>query len=162
MSTLETTKRILEKESLASFIVEQWDEKKGQRATWEAEKRELRNYIFATDTSKTSGNVLPWRNSTTIPKICQIRDNLHANYISALFPNDDWLKWEGYTLEDETKEKQDAIQAYMSNKVREDQMRSTISTLTYDYIDFGISIADCIWVNESKEDTETGRLSLAM
>lgn len=158
MSTLETTKRILEKESLASFIVEQWDEKKGQRSTWEAEKRELRNYIFATDTSKTSGNVLPWRNSTTIPKICQIRDNLHANYISALFPNDDWLKWEGYTLEDETKEKQDAIQAYMSNKVREDQMRSTISTLTYDYIDFGISIADCIWVNESKEDTETGEI----
>lgn len=158
MSTLETTRRILEQEGLASFIVEQWDEKKGQRSPWEAEKRELRNYLFATDTSKTNGNNLPWRNSTTIPKICQIRDNLHANYISALFPNDDWLKWEGYSLEDETKEKQDAIQAYMSNKVREDDMRTVISKLVYDYIDYGVAIADTVWVNETKEDTESGEI----
>lgn len=158
MSTLETTRRILEQDSLASFIVEQWDEKKGQRSGWEAEKRELRNYVFATDTSKTNGGQLPWRNSTTIPKICQIRDNLHANYISALFPNDDWMKWEGYSEEDETKEKQDAIQAYMSNKVREDDMRTTISKLVYDYIDYGVAISDVVWVNEQKEDVETGEV----
>jgi len=158
MSVLEVVERALQQDTLASFIVEQWDEKKGQRAAWEAEKRELRNYIFATDTSKTNGNTLPWRNSTTLPKICQIRDNLHANYISALFPNDDWMKWEGYTLEDETKEKQDAIQAYMSNKVREDDMRSVISKLVYDYIDYGVAQGDVIWVNESKEDVETGEI----
>jgi len=158
MSTLETTRRILEQDSLASFIVEQWDEKKGQRSGWEAEKRELRNYVFATDTSKTNGGQLPWRNSTTIPKICQIRDNLHANYISALFPNDDWMKWEGYSEEDETKEKQDAIQAYMSNKVREDDMRTTISKLVYDYIDYGVAISDVVWVNEQKEDVDTGEI----
>lgn len=156
MSSLETTRRILEKEALASFIVEQWDEKKAQRSGWEGEKRELRNYLFATDTSKTNGTTLPWRNSTTIPKICQIRDNLHANYISALFPNDDWLKWEGYSDEDETKEKQDAIQAYMSNKVREDDMRTIISKLVYDYIDYGVAISDVIWVNEKKYDEESG------
>lgn len=155
MSSLETTRRILEQDALASFIVEQWDEKKGQRAVWEAEKRELRNYIFATDTSKTNGDALPWRNSTTIPKICQIRDNLHANYISALFPNDDWMKWEGYSEEDETKEKQDSIQAYMSNKVREDNLRTTVSQWVYDYIDYGMALSDTIWVNEQKEDPET-------
>ena len=27
--------------------------------------------------------------------LTQIRDNLHANYLDALFPNDDWMKWEG-------------------------------------------------------------------
>lgn len=158
MSSLETTRRILEQDALASFIVEQWDEKKGQRAVWEAEKRELRNYIFATDTSKTNGDALPWRNSTTIPKICQIRDNLHANYISALFPNDDWMKWEGYSEEDETKEKQDSIQAYMSNKVREDSLRTTVSQWVYDYIDYGMALSDTIWVNEQKEDPETGEI----
>lgn len=158
MSVLETVETITQQDSLASFIVEQWDEKKGQRAAWEAEKRELRNYIFATDTSKTNGGSLPWRNSTTLPKICQIRDNLHANYISALFPNDDWMKWEGYTLDDETKEKQDAIQAYMSNKVREDNMRSVISDLVYDYIDYGVAMSDTIWVNETKTDSVTGEI----
>lgn len=155
MSTLEAT-RVLERDTLAKFIVEQWDEKKGQRAAWEAEKQELRNYIFATDTTKTTNRTLEWKNSTTLPKICQIRDNLHANYISALFPNDNWMKWEGYSADDETKSKKEAIQAYMSNKTREDNMRSTISKLVYDYIDYGIAIGDVVWVNESKEDPETG------
>lgn len=154
MSTLELDNFPME--GLASFIVEQWDEKKSNRHTWEAEKQELRNYVFATDTSKTSNSSLPWRNSTTIPKICQIRDNLHANYISALFPNDDWLKWEGYGIDDETQEKKSAIQAYMSNKVREDNMRSVISSLLYDYIDYGVVIADCVWVNETKQDPDSG------
>lgn len=66
-----------------------------QRAVKESEWAELRNYIFATDTTTTSNNSLPWRNRTTIPKLTQIRDNLHANYMDALFPNDDWLSWEG-------------------------------------------------------------------
>lgn len=153
MSTLEAT-RVLERDTLATFIVEQWDEKKGNRSEWEAEKRELRNYTFATDTSKTTNHTLPWKNSTTIPKLCQIRDNLHANYISALFPNDDWMKWEGYGEGDE--EKRDAIQAYMSNKTREDDLRSTISKLIYDYIDYGVAFGDVIWVNESKVDVESG------
>jgi hypothetical protein len=155
MSTLEAT-RVLDTDTRAKFIVEQWDEKKGQRSSWEEEKQELRNYIFATDTSKTSNNVLPWKNSTTLPKICQVRDNLHANYISALFPNDNWMKWEGYSADDETKEKKEAIQAYMSNKTREDNMRATVSRLVYDYIDYGIAIPDVVWVNETKEDPETG------
>lgn len=157
MSTLEAT-RVLDQDTLAKFIVEQWDEKKGQRAKWEADKQELRDYIFATDTSTTSNNTLPWKNSTTIPKICQIRDNLHANYISALFPNDDWMRWEGYSADDETKAKREAIQAYMSNKVREDNMRTTVSQLAYDYIDYGVCFGDVIWANESKEDPETGEI----
>lgn len=157
MATLEAT-RVLEKDTLAEFIVEQWDEKKNQRSGWEAEKKELMEYITATDTSTTSNAVLPWRNSTTIPKLCQIRDNLHANYISALMPNNDWMMWEGYSPDDETKEKRAAIQAYMSNKVREDDMRTTISQLVYDYIDYGIAIADVVWVNETKEDPETGEI----
>jgi len=148
--------QVLERETLASYIVQQWDEKNSMRQPWLAEKQELRNYIFATDTSKTSNNKLPWKNSTTIPKLCQIRDNLHANYISALMPNDNWAKWEGYSKEDNTEEKRSAIQAYMSNKAREDQLRTTVSNLVYDYIDTGIAIADVIWVNESKEDRETG------
>ena len=51
----------------------------------------MRNFLFATDTSKTSVGGLPWKNSTTLPKLTQIRDNLHANYMSAVFPNDNWL-----------------------------------------------------------------------
>lgn len=144
------------RQGLADFIVSLWDEKKSQRQTWESEKEELRNYIFATDTSTTSNKVLPWKNSTTIPKLCQIRDNIHANYISSLFPNDDWLQWEGYTLDDNSLEKRTTIQAYMSNKARESGIRTTCSQLLYDYIDYGNAFADVIWCNETKYDESSG------
>src|SRR6185369_12230811 len=112
-----------------------------QRQTIRDQWKELRDYIFATDTTTTTNKTLPWKNSTTLPKLCQIRDNLHSNYISALFPNDDWLKWEGYTINDSTKSKVDAIEAYMSNKTRESHFRTEISKLVYDYIDYGNSFA---------------------
>ena len=79
------------------------------RKGWLDEKSELRNYIFATDTRKTSNSRLPWKNSTTVPKLCQIRDNLHSNYMAALFPNSDWLDWEGDTEEAVSKEKASTI-----------------------------------------------------
>ena len=111
--------------------------------------------MFATDTATTTNSSLPWKNKTTLPKLCQIRDNLHANYNSALFPNDDWMKWEGYTLDAEELQKKKAIQAYMSNKVRESDLRTVASKLVLDYIDYGIAIADVIWVDETKTDPET-------
>ena len=48
--------------------------------------KETQRYTFATDTTKTTNAKLPWSNKTTLPKLCQIRDNLVANYLSALFP----------------------------------------------------------------------------
>src|SRR5690606_40088941 len=59
-----------------------------------SEKSELRNYIFATDTQTTTAGSLPWKNSVHIPKLCQIRDNLQANYMATLFPNDRAIRWE--------------------------------------------------------------------
>jgi len=125
----------------AKFIALTWFNYNSQRQTIRDQWKELRDYIFATDTTTTTNKTLPWKNSTTLPKLCQIRDNLHSNYISALFPNDDWLKWEGYTINDSTKSKVDAIEAYMSNKTRESHFRTEISKLVYDYIDYGNSFA---------------------
>lgn len=147
---------MLASDDLAANVAEKWDNWNNQRSGWLAEKEEIRNYVFATDTGSTSAGGLPWKNKTTIPKLCQIRDNLHANYNSALFPNDEWMKWEGYTFDDDELAKKNAIQAYMSNKVREGGFRTACSQLILDYIDYGISVADVIWVNESKDDPESG------
>jgi hypothetical protein len=150
-----TIRSMLAADGLSSDITEKWDNWNNQRSGWLAEKEEIRNYVFATDTGSTSGQSLPWKNRTTLPKLCQIRDNLHANYNSALFPNDEWMKWEGYTLDDDELSKKNAIQAYMSNKVREGDFRTTCSSLILDYIDYGVAIADVIWVNENKFDPES-------
>lgn len=144
-----------ERERLPSEIVSLYESWRNQRNEWLSEKTELHKYLFATDTSHTSSGTTPWKNKTTIPKICQIRDNIHANYEAALFPNDEWLKWEGYSSDSVIREKKDIIQAYISNKAREGGFRQTLRQLLLDYIDYGIAIADVIWVNESKEDPDT-------
>lgn len=128
-------------QSKAEHIAHTWHTYNSQRDQKIKEWQELRNYIFATDTTTTTNSSLPWKNSTTLPKLCQIRDNLHSNYISALFPNDQWLKWEAYSKNDATKEKVEAIESYMANKTREGGFRTEVSKLVYDYIDYGNSFS---------------------
>lgn len=128
-------------DSMAKFIAHTWFRLNSDRQKQIEAWKELRNYIFATDTSTTTNASLPWKNSTTLPKLCQIRDNLHSNYISALFPNDNWIRWEAYTLKDAVKDKAKAIEAYMSNKVRMGDFRKTFSQLLLDYIDYGNAFA---------------------
>ena len=143
---------------LAESIVElyvSWDE---QRRVWKNEQLEKNNFIFATDTTKTSNATLPWKNTTTRPKLTQIRDNIHANYDSAMFPNDQWFRWEAHSQDAALKEKAEIIEAYMSNKLRESGFENTISLLLYDYIDAGNAFCDVMFVNESKLDPVSGEL----
>jgi len=134
-----------------------WDKYDNLRQPWLAEKLELRDFIFATDTTATVVDDLDWKNKTTIPKICQIRDNLHANYVSSMFPNDNWIQWEGKTLEDETYDKKNAIQSYMRTKVHQSNTRDVVSTLLYDYIDYGNCFGASHYVIEGSYDPVTGK-----
>lgn len=147
---------ILTRDSLGEQISNMWDKHNMSRQPWLDQKLELRNYVFATDTTTTTNAKLPWKNKTTVPKLCQIRDNLHANYLSALFPNDDWLKWEGYSTDAVIEQKRTAIEAYMKNKTRESNFRTTISQLLYDYIDYGNVFYDAEYVHEWHADPDTG------
>lgn len=148
-------KDLIAADSLAKQLAHLYDRWWVQRSEKESEWRELRNYLFATDTTKTTNSKLPWKNKTTLPKLTQIRDNLHANYMDALFPNDDWLRWEGYSQDAVTQEKRRAIETYMKNKLREGGFRETISQLVYDYIDYGNPIAEAYWCEEKHIDPLT-------
>lgn len=121
----------------ASHIVDMWTRYKNQMRDRIDLWREQRDYIFATDTTTTTNRSLPWSNTTTLPKLCQIRDNLHSNYLSALFPNDDWLKWEAHSADAAKKKKALIITDYMRNKIRGGRFRKEVSKLLYDYIDYG-------------------------
>jgi hypothetical protein len=143
---------VISQDSRTGAIVNLWETYDTQRNGKKAEWQELRNYLFATDTSTTTNSSLPWKNSTTLPKLCQIRDNLHSNYLSALFPNDDWLKWMAYSAEDAQKNKANTIEAYMKNKTREGGFRTLMSKLLYDYIDYGNAFSTCDFVAEYKDD----------
>lgn len=144
-------KTVLVQDDESQWVAWLWDDYNNQRRGKIDEWKELRNYIFATDTSTTSNSALPWKNNTTTPKLCQIRDNLHSNYLSALFPNDNWLQWMGYTKDDSLKAKASAIEAYMGNKCRESHFRTTMSKLVYDYIDYGNAFATVTFESKYKE-----------
>lgn len=120
------------KEISQKFI--EWDK---LRDGWTQEKKELRNYVYATDTRTTSNKELPWFNSTTTPKLTQVYDNLKANYSAAIFPNSNWMKWEAGDQASATKAKRDTIQAYMENKLRQGQFIREADKLIDDYILFG-------------------------
>ena len=147
--------KAIDADTMARNLAELYNQWWIQRESKEAEWRELRSYIFATDTSTTSNSKLPWKNKTTLPKLTQIRDNLHANYMDALFPNDDWMKWEGATLEDSYAAKRRAIEAYLKTKLKESGFRETVSKLVYDYIDYGNAFAEVQYVNENHIDPLT-------
>ena len=149
-------RELLKPEGLADSVAQLWNDWHSQKRAKIDEWKELRNYVFATDTSGTTNSELPWRNKTTLPKLCQIRDNLHSNYMAALFPNDDWLKWEAYSSDEIDADKQEAIQAYMSNKVREAKTREVISQAVYDFIDYGNCFGDVEFIKEVHTDDASG------
>lgn len=151
----------LGQEKEAAAIAELWTRWNDARMADMELKKETRNYVFATSTKTTSNNKLPWRNSTTIPKLCQIRDNLHANYMARLFPNDDWLSWEADAPEAATVEKQRAMEAYTATKLRDMDFRNIVSKLVYDYIDYGNAFAGVEWVLERIEEEQDGTDTIA-
>jgi hypothetical protein len=128
---------ILSADDKAKWVVNFWDNYKNQKIIKEQEQLELRNFLFATDTKTTSVNKSDWKNSTTIPKLTHIRDNLHSNYLASLFPNEKWLKWEAFDKNSADKAKAKAITAYMDNKAREGDFRTKMSDAVLDYIDWG-------------------------
>lgn len=128
---------MIDPHGLATDIADRWTQWHNARKTKIEEWKELRNYIYATDTRTTSNSKLPWTNSTTTPKLTQIADNLHANYFAALFPQKRWFRFEANDENSDIKSKRDVIQAYMENKIRQSDFVNTTSKLINDYIQYG-------------------------
>jgi len=129
-------------QALATHISQSYVTWKTARGKWEEEKKEIREYVFARDTTTTSNKALPWKNKTTMPKLCQIRDNLHANYMAAMFSREEWFDWIAGDQSSATKTKARAIKAYMKSKLRASDFKAEVSKLVYDYIDFGNAFAE--------------------
>lgn len=139
---------MLDPHGLAVEISQQWSSWNNARQRKIEEWKELRNYIYATDTRTTSNSKLPWTNSTTTPKLTQIADNLHANYFAALFPQKRWFRFEANDQEADTKNKRDVIQAYMMNKIRQSDFENTVSRILNDYIQYGNCFATVDFVRD--------------
>lgn len=161
MSKVVEYRDLINPDDLASQIGTMWVTWDGSRAGWLREKQELRNYLFATDTSTTSNATLPWKNTTTRPKLTQIRDNLHANYMAALFPHTDFFSWVAGDKDATNKAKADLVLAYMRNKIEQSGFMDTMSKLVYDYIDYGNAFAEVVYVSETVLNEEEPDITVA-
>lgn len=145
---------VITRDQLGCTISEKWMTWSMLRSEWVNQKREIREYIYATDTTKTSNNSLPWSNKTTIPKLTQIRDNLYANYLATMFPRRRWLTWEGSDRSDGTRAKTAAIRDYISWVVSQKEFKDEVKKLVLDYIDFGNVFGTVEWVDETTVDED--------
>lgn len=135
----------IQEDRLGTYIADRWVQWDNARTAQKASWRELRSYIYATSTMSTSNNVLPWKNKTTLPKLCQIRDNLYANYMASLFPKRKWLKWIAEDKKSNAKPKTEAIEGYMNWVISQPSFKKEIGKLVLDYIDYGNCFAMADW-----------------
>jgi len=152
---------IIQPDALATRITEKWVEWETLRTNKKNDWEEIRRYVYATDTTQTSNNQLPWKNKTTVPKLCQIRDNLYANYTATLFPQRKWLIWEADEKDSNSVDKRDSITNYMSWVINQSSFKHEIDKIILDYIDFGNCFATVGWLDQrvqQPDKTQTGYL----
>lgn len=138
---------IISEDLLATRLTEKYIQWDALRNVWKVDKEEIRRYIYATDTSTTTNSANPWKNRTTIPKLCQIRDNLYSNYTATLFPKRKWLIWDANDSDSNSVAKRDSIINYMSWCIEQPTFKHEIDKIILDYIDFGNCFATVEWVD---------------
>lgn len=139
---------VIQTDDLAKGIADNWQSWSMFRATKIKEWEEIRKYIFAIDTTETTNADLPWKNKTVIPKLCQIRDNLYANYIKTMFPKRKWVEWIAYDSKSDDPAKRKAIENYMRWTIDRSGFKNTVSHLVLDWMDYG----NCFGMPEWRDD----------
>ena len=141
-------KDVIEPDLLATRIVDKFLEWEILRQTKKNDWEEIRRYVYATDTTQTTNAQLPWKNKTTVPKLCQISDNLYANYTATLFPQRKWLVWEANEREADSVNKRNAITNYMNWVISQPSFKHEVDKIILDYIHYGNCIATVEWIDQ--------------
>lgn len=139
---------VLEKDQLAIKITDKWLEWDMLRAQKKLDWQEVRQYVYATDTTQTTNSQLPWKNKTTLPKVCQIRDNLYSNYTATLFAQRKPVVWEANEKDSDSVNKRNAIENYMTWVMSQPSFKHEMDKIILDYIDYGNCFATVEWVDQ--------------
>jgi hypothetical protein len=140
-------------DGLARELAVIYDGWKQNRAEIESEWSATQRMVFATDAMQSVGVAASstWKNVQTRGKITQVRDNLHANYMAALFPNRKWLTWQPSVVNDQTARAKSVISQYMMNKIELSNFYKTINQLVLDYVDYGVCFAAADYAMELRQ-----------
>jgi hypothetical protein len=147
-----------EESSLVDQLINLYVDYKSSRSRWEAENDEVSKFVFATDTRSTVQQSAEFKNTTTIPKLAQVRNNIITSYEEHLFPNSDWVQWDAVSQEATLKEKADIVKAYVATKAADSNLKGITSLLVQDWTDRGFCAAEVYFCNEMNEDVEGNKV----
>lgn len=161
-NSLDIDKLFEGKDALGEEIGNKWLEWNGARDGVKERWKETTQYVYATSTRETANGSVGgfdeedngWSHSTHVPKITQIADNLSANYMSAVCPNDDWFKFVGEDSESVKQTVRRKVEAYLKAKHRTSQVRTVIQRLVDDYVLYGNCFAHVYFEEETVETGE--------
>lgn len=128
-----------------------------KKDTWE----EIIRYVYATDTTQTTNAKLPWKNTVTVPKLCQIMDNLYSNYTATLFPQRKNVEWEANEMDSNSVDKRNAITNYMQWVMTQPAFKHEMDKIILDYIQYGNCFGTVEWVDQRVNMTSTTSMTQA-
>ncbi len=131
--------------------------------TWHAsrqghlrELKEIVEYVYATDSSKTSNRKNPWSHKTNIPKLTQIHDNLGTQYANALVGREDFFTFTPGNPESATKAKRKAAVGYLLTKHKYSKFKLVVKAMLNDWVQTGEAVGQLQYVVEAGLDAQTG------
>lgn len=133
---------------IGEFISKNWITWNMLRQDWLTEVTALRKHVFATNTRQTTNVTQQWKNTTTIPKMCQIRDNLIANYTLNIFPKKRFLRWDADEQDANEREARDTILNYMGYNIQHDRYKTEMVKCIADYVDYGNAFCMPEWIDQ--------------
>jgi len=146
------------KTNLANTVANKFQEWVSYRQRREQDWEDTTRYIYATSTRDTQNASLPWKNSTTRPKLAQIRENLHSNYMASEFSSDRWLSFVASPMVSNAKEKAQIAEKFTTNKLESIGFDQFISQIVYDWIDYGNAFARLEYIRDVTFDKESGEV----
>lgn len=151
---------LLTPQQLAIEISQLFTQYKNARQPWEEEMLEIRSFLYATDTRSTQAGALPFKNSTTIPKLSQIATNLMANYTAHLFSNPKWAQFQAFDSDAATKEQRAIVEAYVRTKIKRKKYEKVLRQCLTDWVNTGVCFAEQQYVTEFGTDFEGNEVIL--
>jgi hypothetical protein len=141
---------------MASEISGMWESWKGAKQIREAIIAEVHQYLAATSTDETENEANGHNHTTHRPKLTQIYDNLMANYMSGLIPNESFFRFDAEDEQSLSIETKNNVEAYLRTKHRQvpGKFKGRIKDLVADWLD-GDCFAQVSYSSQSHVDPKT-------